>query len=331
MDENQFIALLHRSWTGQLDADAEQRLREALANDAGLSGLAVKCRAIWDDAASPAYTPAFDPEEQYAQLRRRLGLAESSAAALKTAWVRKLRRIAAVLVLAIAGIWVFRTVLSTPAATMVHSSVAEKEVIDLPDGSRVWLRQSATLEYPAVFARRERRLILSGEAYFEVAPGKPFRVYTAQGDLVEVLGTGFGIRPMVGGPGTEVMVRHGRVRFTPSGSPEGVELTAQEKVVYDKRAERMTVHRGATLNELAWQTGGLEFVATPLAQVVADLEAYYRVSIELRNLTLAACRHTAPRTSQPIEKVLETLALTYRLRVTETAPGRYVLDGGSCN
>lgn len=67
--------------------------------------------------------------------------------------------------------------------------------VHLPDGSQVWLNAASTLTYPTAFTSlRERRVKLSGEAYFEVVRNKalPFRVITGT-QSVEVLGTHFNI------------------------------------------------------------------------------------------------------------------------------------------
>src|SRR5690349_6294941 len=39
----------------------------------------------------------------------------------------------------------------------------------LPDGSKVWLNSESSITYPVVFAEKERKVKISGEAYFEVA------------------------------------------------------------------------------------------------------------------------------------------------------------------
>lgn len=65
----------------------------------------------------------------------------------------------------------------------------------LPDGTKVWLNAASSLKYPTAFTSlRERRVELSGEAYFEVIPNKslPFKVATVN-QLVEVTGTHFNI------------------------------------------------------------------------------------------------------------------------------------------
>lgn len=67
--------------------------------------------------------------------------------------------------------------------------------LQLPDGTRVWLNAASTLRYPTSFTSlKERKVELSGEAYFEVAKNKavPFRV-EALNQVVEVLGTHFNI------------------------------------------------------------------------------------------------------------------------------------------
>lgn len=64
----------------------------------------------------------------------------------------------------------------------------------LPDGSKVWLNSGSSLKFPQVFKGRERRVELSGEAYFEVAKNKehPFMV-KSRSQQVTVLGTHFNI------------------------------------------------------------------------------------------------------------------------------------------
>jgi transmembrane sensor len=64
----------------------------------------------------------------------------------------------------------------------------------LPDGSHVWLNAASSIRYPAAFAGKERKVEITGEAYFEVAKNvaKPFRVKIGEAE-VEVLGTHFNI------------------------------------------------------------------------------------------------------------------------------------------
>ena len=69
----------------------------------------------------------------------------------------------------------------------------------LSDGTKVWLNAESTLLYPKHFSKTERRVHLSGEAYFEVMHNKkcPFIVETAS--LVATdLGTAFDVKAYQG-------------------------------------------------------------------------------------------------------------------------------------
>ena len=66
--------------------------------------------------------------------------------------------------------------------------------IVLADGTRVWLNSATKLIFPQNFTGKERRVMLSGEAFFDVArdESKPFIVETSRMD-VKVLGTRFNV------------------------------------------------------------------------------------------------------------------------------------------
>lgn len=64
-------------------------------------------------------------------------------------------------------------------------------VVVLADGTKVYLNSASSLHYPTVFPAEERKVKLSGEAYFVVAKGeRPFIVETAL-EEVKVFGTEF--------------------------------------------------------------------------------------------------------------------------------------------
>lgn len=75
-----------------------------------------------------------------------------------------------------------------------HTEPGQRASLTLPDGTSVELNSGSTLEYPAVFSKRERRVRIEGEAMFDVAEGgsRPFYVETFAYD-VKVLGTRFNV------------------------------------------------------------------------------------------------------------------------------------------
>lgn len=76
----------------------------------------------------------------------------------------------------------------------VEVPYGQRVSLTLQDGTVVWLNAGTTLRYPALFAGRERRVSVDGEARFEVAHDArhPFVVETYACD-VEVLGTKFNV------------------------------------------------------------------------------------------------------------------------------------------
>lgn len=73
-----------------------------------------------------------------------------------------------------------------------ETTIAEKEIIALPDKSQVTLNSSSKLTYNYSKWDKQRVLKLEGEAFFDVEKGKRFEVQTSQG-IVYVLGTEFNV------------------------------------------------------------------------------------------------------------------------------------------
>jgi transmembrane sensor len=107
----------------------------------------------------------------------------------------------------------------------------------LPDGSKVWLNAASSIKYPAQFSANERRVIITGEAYFEVASllrpavngkGKkwPFIVTVPPrpgglGGAVEVLGTSFNIMAYDDETAIKTTLLNGKVKISALQSPAG--------------------------------------------------------------------------------------------------------------
>ncbi len=66
--------------------------------------------------------------------------------------------------------------------------------VSLPDGSMVWLNAASSLSFPVNFTGKQRKVSITGEAYFEIKKNrnKPFIVQAGRQE-VEVLGTEFNV------------------------------------------------------------------------------------------------------------------------------------------
>ena len=193
-----------------------------------------------------------------------------SFATTGTAWLA-----AAVIVLALAGSWLFQR---TASQQTFQTQVAERRSVELEDGSTVLLnaRSQITVE----LGRSIRRVSLdAGEALFEVAPDttRPF-VVPAGGAVIRVVGTQFNARRDPGG--TAVTVLEGVVGVAPSSAKrpdEDVEfrqLQAGQQLHYSPDGEPGEVMAVDSAQAVAWREGRLIYRGETFAQVLRDLSRY---------------------------------------------------------
>jgi len=94
--------------------------------------------------------------------------------------------------------------------TSVRGTVSK---LILPDSTMVWLNSSSTLRYPREFSTVERKVALTGEAYFKVKADKEHRfdVSTPDGMTVSAYGTEFNVSAYDTDSVTEATLAQGHV------------------------------------------------------------------------------------------------------------------------
>lgn len=155
--------------------------------------------------------------------------------------------------------------------------------LQLPDGTKVWLNAATKIEYPTRFIGAERRVVLTGEAYFEVTKDAkhPFIVETADQQIM-VLGTHFNVNTYQADR-TITTLEEGSVRVTRhpelvSGSVSNVLLKpGQQSVLFNSS---LTVNEADLESALAWKNGMLFFRDAPLQTVLAEVSRWYDVEIQ---------------------------------------------------
>jgi len=151
----------------------------------------------------------------------------------------------------------------------------------LPDGSKVWLNAASSLKFPAVFAAGQRKVELSGEAYFEVSKDKtrPFIVKTSK-QQVEVLGTHFNISSYADESSTRTDLFEGAVRVTvASGSGQKQEVVlkpAQRSTVQDNK---ISIQLSVEKEALAWKEGYFMFNHESIESIMRKVARWYDVEI----------------------------------------------------
>lgn len=194
------------------------------------------------------------------------------------------------------------------------------KVIQLEDGSQVYLRKGATLQYPAHFSSNKRAVSLTGEAFFNVThnAAQPF-IITASATHVTVVGTSFSV--ISGNDSVQLLVKTGLVRFNAlHDTITKVYVGAGEKALFAQNHLQKQVNTDENFN--AWQSKQLVFNNTPLQQVAATLSNYYNVHIDLAgrdSAQIANTNVTITFNNQPLPAVLKDLALitSYQIRKTD--------------
>lgn len=156
----------------------------------------------------------------------------------------------------------------------------------LPDGTRVWLNAASSLRYPTVFTGKERRVEITGEAYFEVARNKkmPFRVHINDRAEVEVLGTHFNVNAYEDEGSINATLMEGSVRVLVVSShqpPVTLKPGQQAQVVIDQQKQPgiKVINNADTEKIMAWKNGLFNFEGASLEEVMRQLERWYDIEV----------------------------------------------------
>ncbi|MEO6684926.1 MAG: FecR family protein [Dyadobacter sp.] len=212
--------------------------------------------------------------------------------------------------------------------------------ITLPDQSIVTLEKNSRLSYVNNFEGKERKVFLSGEAFFNVTknPAKPFIVY-ANELVTKVLGTSFRINAFEENKEVTVSVRTGRV-FVFANQDFGkidsknkeVVLIPNQKAVFSRKDE--TLNRSlidkpviiVSREELLERT----FANAPLPDIFEALEKVYGVKLVFDKELFANCRLTTSLGTETLferlDIICEAVEANYKIVGTDV-----IIDGKKCN
>lgn len=195
-----------------------------------------------------------------------------------TLWHRRRMTLLAAVVgtlLILAGWWA----LPEPPEVRLVTPSADRDIYELPDGSKVTLNAQSSVFYEPQEWLRARHVELQGEGFFEVKKGTPFIVKTPYGS-VRVLGTSFNVDAR-------------KSRFAVACYTGSVHVAAGSRSQVLSAGERV-IATGNVLNidnfdqdkEAAWREGMHYFESANLQMVFEELERQFEVKVKLpKNLT----------------------------------------------
>jgi transmembrane sensor len=150
----------------------------------------------------------------------------------------------------------------------------------LPDHTQVWLNSGSSLSYPASFTgSAERKVKLTGEAYFEVAKDKkrPFRVATAQQE-VEVLGTHFNINSYSDEPVVRTTLLEGSIKIKQYSFDHTVTLKPNQQSILRHGAFKIEIADVA--EAVAWKNGNFVFNGETIQSIMRKLARWYNIEVD---------------------------------------------------
>ncbi len=184
----------------------------------------------------------------------------------------------------------------TAKQQVVTTVKGEKSMVELSDGTKVWLNDKTSFTYPETFGKKLRTVELSGEAYFEVAKdtGKPFIVKS--GDVsVEVLGTQFNIRASDLEPTITTTLVEGSVKVRKNirtKENEEITLIPGQQLQFDKQSGSMSLREVNSQLYTAWKEGRISFDQEQIQHIFAFMERNFHITIRLKKQQIAERKYT---------------------------------------
>ncbi|WP_128548298.1 FecR family protein [Larkinella soli] len=219
----------------------------------------------------------------------------------------------------------------------IRNIAGKPQPVRLEDGSVAVLQPNSVLSYPEHFSRKNRRVFLKGEAFFQVTkdPTKPFIVQA--GDLTtEVLGTSFTVKSYEGAKTIEVAVATGRVSVyenTEASIPDRKEviLKPNQRITYDKQSKQLIPTLIERPEKLAapGPTRSFVFENMALPDVLKRLEAAYGIDIFLENDALSGCMFNGDLNELPLFTQLELICKSLNAKY-ETRGTSIFINGKGC-
>ena len=183
----------------------------------------------------------------------------------------------------------------------------------LPDGSKVWLNAASSLRFPAAFVDKERRVDVTGEAYFEVAKNAamPF-VVVVNGAEVQVLGTHFNVMAYDDEATMKTTLLEGSVKFV-KGNTSSLLKPGQQSQLTPTGSVNV-VNNVDVEQVMAWKNGLFHFEDADIQTIMRQLSRWYDVEVVYQNKTNNDQFVLEMPRSSKLSDVLKVLELTGDIR-----------------
>jgi ferric-dicitrate binding protein FerR (iron transport regulator) len=157
--------------------------------------------------------------------------------------------------------------------------------ITLPDGSKVWMNAASTLKFPTTFSVHERKVELTGEAYFEIVKDNnrpfyvnvPFHQHNAHNITIQVLGTNFNINAYDDAPSIKTTLLDGAVKVVKGKESKLLKPGQQADINRDNH--QMKIIKADLESVVAWKNGLFNFTDEGMAEIMQKISRWYNIEV----------------------------------------------------
>lgn len=186
----------------------------------------------------------------------------------------------------------------------------------MADSTKVILNKNSEITYTSLYGQNERRVKLSGEAYFEVTKNtkSPF-IVDMDGGAIKVLGTKFSAKSHKGSTLVHAILLEGSVRFT--SKEQNVLMKPNQKLLFNKYSKDLQITEVNPEQEVAWKDGLLKYRSLSFKTLMDYLAKDYGVKIVINNKRLLDPELKVSGSfeqEEAFEKVLEVINRTVAIK-----------------
>jgi len=260
--------------------------------------------------------PAFDPETIDVNMAEKKVMGKIKKCKLThTSIIMWWQRIAAVLFIPLLFLTIYLINKSAPlAAKVVYQEVFSpygmRSMVNLSDGTVVWLNSGSKLRYPVTFKDGERYVFLSGEAYFEVHSDKNNSFIVKTGEIkVKATGTVFNVEAYPTDTIVAVTLVRGKVYVNINHS-ENLEMKPKDRLCYNNNSKSYELTQTDTYKWCAWKDGVLAFRDDRLDYVFKKIGQMYNVDIEVKSPIIASQLYHATFKEESFDEILRLMRMS---------------------
>lgn len=203
---------------------------------------------------------------------------------------------------------------------VVSTPYAAIKTVWLPDSTEVVLNANSHIRYEAGLYKKERKVDLTGEAFFKVRHlaenGKalPFAVH-AGNTVIEVLGTEFNVKNINNNTG--VLLRQGKVRFRVPASHSETIMQPNDYCFYNASQGKIITRVANPVLFTSWMEHKYRFEKATVQEVCATLKAYFGYDFIIRKSELASQTVSGTLELQDEKLMLYVLSELFKAKVTK--------------